>query len=177
MTRATGIGSWPGEDVGEALRTIRDLLSDNGIPYLPELPARGPGADILGRSAQLLVDLAVDLQPSGWRFVDRPGHDAGRAAGLWHEDLDALAEAFDGWTGELKVQVAGPWTLLAGIDLSRAGRAVADEGARRDVIASLAEGVARHLAEVERLVPGASVLLQLDEPSLPSVLAGELPTA
>lgn len=177
VTRATGIGSWPGDNVGEALRTIRDLLSDNGIPYLPELPARGPGADMIGRSTHLLVDLAVDLQPSGWRFVDRPGRDTGRTASLWQQDLDQLAEAFDGWTGEVKVQVAGPWTLLGGIHLHRGERALVDEGATRDLIASLAEGVSRHLADVERLVPGATLVLQVDEPSLPAVLAGHLPTA
>jgi hypothetical protein len=37
--------------------------------------------------------------------------------------------------------------------------------------------VAAHLAEVRKRVPGATVLLQLDEPSLPAVLAGAIPTA
>ena len=92
MTRATGIGSWPGTDLREALRTVRDLLAEDGLPYLPEAPARGPGADLIGRTAGLLVDLTVDLQPSGWRFVDRPGHDARRTSSLWRQDLDDLAE-------------------------------------------------------------------------------------
>ena len=35
----------------------------------------------------------------------------------------------------------------------------------------------QHLAQVRRLVPGAELVLQLDEPSLPAVLAGHLPTA
>jgi hypothetical protein len=81
-----------------------------GIPSLPELPARGPGGDIIGRTAGLLVDLAVDLQPAGWRFVDRPGRDAARTAAFWGEDLDELAAAFDGYAGPLKVAVAGPFT-------------------------------------------------------------------
>ena len=46
-----------------------------------------------------------------------------------------------------------------------------------DLTASLAEGVAAHVAEVRDRVPGAQVLLQLDEPALPAVLAGEVPTA
>ncbi|MGL5863725.1 MAG: hypothetical protein ACRCY9_21000, partial [Phycicoccus sp.] len=58
--RATGVGSWPGTSSREAVRTVRDLLLDGdglGIPYLPETPARGPGADLVGRGAGLLVDL------------------------------------------------------------------------------------------------------------------------
>jgi hypothetical protein len=163
--------------VTEALAVVRDLLSEDGLPYLPELPARGPGSDMVGRAAGLLVDLAVDLQPMGWRFVDRPGRDASRTASLWREDLDELAETFDGYTGELKLQVAGPWTLASSVWLHRAERAVVDPGATRDLIASLAEGVRLHLAEVQRLVPGARLVLQLDEPGLPAVLAGRLPTA
>jgi hypothetical protein len=177
VSRASGIGSWPGTSVREALAVVRDTLADDGLPYLPELPARGPGADMVGRSAALLVDLSVDLQPMGWRFVDRPGRDASRTASLWREDLDELAEAFDGYTGELKLQVAGPWTLSSSVWLHRAERAVVDEGATRDLVASLAEGVRVHLDEVQRLVPGADLVLQLDEPGLPAVLAGRLPTA
>ncbi len=177
MSTASGIGSWPGTSVTEALAVVRDLLSEDGLPYLPELPARGPGSDMVGRAAGLLVDLAVDLQPMGWRFVDRPGRDASRTASLWREDLDELAEAFDGYTGELKLQVAGPWTLASSVWLHRAERAVVDQGATRDLVASLAEGVRLHLAEVQRLVPGARLVLQLDEPGLPAVLAGRLPTA
>lgn len=180
MTRATGIGSWPGTEVREAVITVRDLLSAAdglGIPYLPETPARGPGADIIGRAAGLLVDLPVDLQPSGWRLVERPGRDAARTTALHRQDLDELAEAYDGYAGPLKIQVAGPWTLAASVELTRGERSVVDLGATRDVISSLAEGISRYAADVRRLVPGADVILQLDEPSLPAVLAGRLPTA
>lgn len=179
MIGATGIGSWPGTDVHEATVTVRDLLDDPdglGLSYLPETPARGPGADILGRAAALLVDLHVDLQPSGWRLVDRPGRDAGRAAGFHREDLDEAAAAYDGYSGPLKVQVAGPWTLAAGIRLPRGERALTDPGAARDLTDSLAEGVQAYLAHVRELVPGADLVLQLDEPSVPAVLEGILPT-
>ena len=178
--RATGIGSWPGTSVREAVRTVRDLLVDGdviGLPYLPETPGRGPGADIIGRAAGLLVDLPVDLQPSGWRLVDRPGRDAARTASLHREDLDELAEAYDGYTGSLKIQVAGPWSLAASLQLTRGERAVVDAGAVADLTASLADGVRARVADVRRLVPGADVVLQLDEPSLPAVLEGSLPTA
>jgi methionine synthase II (cobalamin-independent) len=177
VSRATGIGSWPDTDVRQALSAVRDLLSEDGLPYLPELPARGPGADMIGRSAGLLAELAVDLQPMGWRFVDRAGRDAHRTSALLRQDLDELAEAFDGYEGELKVQIAGPWTLASSIWLHRGERSVVDPGATRDLIASLAEGLRVHLAELARLVPKASFVVQIDEPGLPSVLSGELPTA
>ncbi|MDQ1483648.1 MAG: hypothetical protein QOF35_1724 [Actinomycetota bacterium] len=159
------------------MTAVRDLLGEDGLPYLPELPARGPGADLVGRSAGLLADLAVDLQPMGWRFVQRPGHDSHRTSGLLREDLDEMAEAFDGYEGDLKVQVAGPWTLVSSIWLHRGERSVVDTGATRDVIASLAEGLRAHLREVAELVPKATIVVQIDEPALPSVLAGRLPTA
>ncbi|MGL5929179.1 MAG: methionine synthase [Dermatophilaceae bacterium] len=179
VVRATGVGSWPGTSSREAVRTVRDLLTDGdglGIPYLPETPARGPGADIVGRGAGLLVDLPVDLQPSGWRLVDRPGRDAGRTAALLREDLDELAEAYDGYTGPLKVQVCGPFTLAATLQLPRGERVLTDRGATAELVASLAEGVRGHVADVRRLVPGADVVLQVDEPSIVAVLEGSLPT-
>ena len=177
MSRATGVGSWPDTDVRQALSAVRDLLSEDGLPYLPELPARGPGADIIGRGAGLLADLEVDLQPMGWRFVDRAGRDSHRTSALLREDLDELAEAFDAYEGDLKVQIAGPWPLASSIWLHRGERAVVDVGATRDLIASLAEGLRVHLAELARLVPKAKLVVQIDEPGLPSVLSGELPTA
>lgn len=177
MSRGSGIGSWPDTDIRQAVRAVRDLLSEDGLPYLPELPARGPGSDLIGRGAGLLADLAVDLQPMGWRFVDRPGRDSHRTSALLREDLDELAEAFDGYHGDLKVQIAGPWTLASSIWLHRGERSVVDVGATRDVIASLAEGLRAHLDELARFVPKANLVVQIDEPGLPSVLAGRLPTA
>ena len=177
MSRASGVGSWPDTDVRQALSAVRDLLSEDGLPYLPELPARGPGADLIGRGAGLLADLQVDLQPMGWRFVDRAGRDAHRTSALMREDLDELAEAFDGYEGDLKVQIAGPWTLASSIWLHRGERSVVDVGATRDLVASLAEGLRVHLGEVARLVPKANLVVQIDEPGLPSVLSGQLPTA
>ena len=153
MSRASGIGSWPGADVRQALSAVRELLSEDGLPYLPELPARGPGADIIGRGAGLLAELAVDLQPMGWRFVDRPGRDAHRTSALMRQDLDELAEAFDGYHGDLKVQIAGPWTLASSIWLHRGERSVVDVGATRDLIASLAACLPALLCALTALLP------------------------
>ncbi|QFG70109.1 methionine synthase [Ornithinimicrobium pratense] len=178
---ATGVGSWPGQDVREALRVLRGELASGqapdgvvALPYLAELPARGPGADMIGRTAQLLVDLPVDLQPQGWRLVDRPGRDVERALSLWRQDLDELAETFDGYAGPLKVQVVGPWTMAAALWKPLGDKVLSDSGATRDLTESLAEGVAAHVADVRRLIPGAQVVLQVDEPSLSAVFAGRI---
>jgi methionine synthase II (cobalamin-independent) len=173
---ATGMGSLPGDDIDAALAMVFDELPE--LPHLPELPARGPGADLIGRTACQLVGLPVDLQPAGWRLVDRPGIDRRAARELLEGDLDALLPvAGAGYDGALKVQLAGPWTLASMVELPRGGRVLRDAGATRDVAASLAEGIREHLADVARRAPGAHLVLQLDEPALPAVLAGRIPTA
>ena len=173
---ATGVGSLPGTDPWEALRLVFGELPD--LPHLPELPDRGPGADLTGRTAALLVDLPVELTPSGWRFTARPGRDLRQAHGFLSADLDALEEVTGGYAGPLKIQVCGPWTLAATIELIRSqDPALADPGAVADLTASLAEGLAAHVAEVRERVPGARIVVQLDEPGLPAVIAGSVPTA
>jgi methionine synthase II (cobalamin-independent) len=165
----------PGTDAREAAKTVVGTLE--ALPHLPELPARGPGADMIGRSLGLLVELFARVEPSGWRFGDHPGRDTRRARSWLGEDLDALEEYTQGWTGPLKVQAAGPWTLAASVELRRGEKALADPGAVRDIAGSLAEGLRLHLAELRRRLPGAALVLQLDEPSLPAVLAGQVKTA
>ncbi|HST65821.1 MAG TPA: methionine synthase, partial [Mycobacteriales bacterium] len=173
--RATGVGSMPGTDPAEAIRIVLGELPD--LPHLPELPGRGVGADMVGRGAAFLVDLPVDLQPSGWRLVDRPGRDQRRAADLLARDLDTLEDLAQDHVGPLKLQVTGLWTLAATIELHYGDKAVSDPGAVRDLGQSLAEGVRRHVADIARRLPGAQVVLQLDEPSVPAVLTAQVPTA
>ena len=173
---ATGVGSMPGTDPDEAVRIVLGELPD--LPFLPELPARGPHGDLTGRAAALLVDLAVDLQPTGWRLVPRPSRDGRRARDLLSRDLDALEGATQGGPpAALKVQVAGPWTLAALLELPRGERALADHGAVDDLGQSLAEGLRRHLADLGARLPGTRLVLQLDEPCLPAVLGAGIPTA
>lgn len=174
---ATAIGSMPGTDVAETCGVVLGELPQ--LPFLPELPARGVGADLLGRSAALLVDIAVEFVPTGYRVTARPGADHRRGVDLLRWDLDAVEEAVEkaGSSPELiKTQVAGPWTLAAGLELPRGHRVLTDRGALRDFAASLVEGVREHTEQLAKRT-GASVVVQLDEPSLPAVLAGALPTA
>ncbi|OAH15855.1 methionine synthase [Streptomyces jeddahensis] len=175
---ATGIGSMPGSDTREAAKTVVGTFGGGeGMPYLPELPARGPGADMIGRTAGMLVELYARVEPSGWRIGDRPGRDTRRARSWLVEDLDALEEYTQGYEGPLKVQAVGPWTLAAALELKNGEAALSDLGACRDLAESLAEGLRAHLADVRRRVPGAELVLQLDEPSLIAVLRGQVKTA
>ncbi|MCT2277308.1 methionine synthase [Micromonospora chalcea] len=171
---ATGIGSLPGTDIAEAQRVVLGELP--ALPHLPELPARGPGADLVGRSAGLLVELPVELYAARWRIAPRPGRDLRRARDLMERDLDQLAEQAEEYAGPVKIQVAGPFTLAAALELPIGGRMLRDPGAVRDLAGSLGEGLRGHVEAVTRRLPRASVLLQLDEPSLPAVLAGRVPT-
>lgn len=172
---ATGIGSLPGEDPVEAARLV---LGELPVPHLPELPGRGAHADLAGRGAALLADLWVDVQPTGWRLVPRPSRDGRRAKDLLARDLDALEEvAHAAPPAVLKVQATGPWTLVAVLELTRGDKVLSDHGAVADVAASLAEGLREHVADVRRRLPGTRVVLQLDEPALPAVLGGRVPTA
>jgi hypothetical protein len=173
----TGLGSVPGDDIREWMRAVLELVD---VPFLPELPAR-PYGDMLSRTVAVLTGLAADLQPVGWRLTGggdaRASLDQRRARALLHEDLDVLEEYADGYQGQLKIQVTGPWTLAAAVERPRGDKVLADHGARRDLAQALADGVQQHVAEVRKRVPGAEVLLQVDEPGLPAVLAGAVPTA
>ena len=148
------------------------------MAHLVELPARGVGADIIGRAGALLVDIAIDTVPRGYRLTARPGAVTRRAVSLLAEDIDALEEAWEvaGLRGSgrpVKVQAPGPITLAAELELSNGHRAVTDPGAFHDIAASLAEGVAVHRASVSRRLD-TPVVVQFDEPLLPAAIAGHL---
>lgn len=166
----------PGTDPLEAARTVIGELPD--LPHLPELPRRGAGADMIGRTSALLVDLAVELVPSGYRVTARPGRDHRRAVDLLRTDLDAFEEAVDAagvHPGVVKLQAAGPWTLTSEVELHSGHKVLTDPGALREFAASLTEGLRVHAAEVSRRLE-TTTMVQIDEPGLPAVLAGAVPT-
>jgi methionine synthase II (cobalamin-independent) len=157
---------------------LGELGERPGLPYVPEVPGRGPAATMTGRAVGVATDLAFDLQPAGWRLTDAEGRDQRRARSLLAQDLDRVEEQAQGYVGPFKTQVAGPWTLAATVERPRGDRVLADAGARRDLAQALAEGLRRHLAELRRRLPGVDRwVVQLDEPALPAVLAGRVPTA
>lgn len=173
---ATGIGSWPGTAARAAAEVVVGEL--HTLTHLVELPARGVGADLIGRAGAVLVDIGIDTVPRGYRIAAGRSSAQRRAVSLLGEDIDALEEAWEkaGLRGSgrtVKVQAPGPITLAAQLELSNGHRAITDPGAVRDLAGSLAEGVGAHRAEVARRLD-ATVVVQLDEPSLPAALAGRL---
>ncbi|MBP1820439.1 methionine synthase [Mycobacterium sp. OAE908] len=173
---ATGIGSWPGSSPREAAEIVIGEL--HTLPHLVELPARGVGADMIGRAGALLVDIGIDTVPRGYRIAGGRSSAARRAASLLDEDIDALEEAWEkaglrGGARTVKVQAPGPITLAAALELSGGHRAITDPGALRDLAGSLAEGLAVHRAQLEKRLE-TPVVVQFDEPSLPAALEGRL---
>ncbi|KQY09932.1 methionine synthase [Mycobacterium sp. Root135] len=173
---ATGIGSWPGTTARQAAEVVVGEL--HTLTHLVELPARGVGADLIGRSGALLVDVGIDTVPRGYRLAPGRSSALRRAVSLLDEDVDALEEAWEraglrGGSRTVKVQAPGPITLAAHLELPNGHRAITDRGAVRDLAASLAEGIALHRSELARRLD-VPVVVQLDEPTLPAALAGRL---
>ncbi|WP_407687460.1 uroporphyrinogen decarboxylase/cobalamine-independent methonine synthase family protein [Mycobacterium sp. HUMS_1102779] len=174
---ASGVGSWPGVTPRQAAEVVVGELA-GALAHIAELPARGVGADLIGRAGALLVDVAIDTTTRGYRVAARPGAVTRRAVSLLDEDSDALEEAWEtaglrGGGRVVKVQAPGPITLAAGLELANGHRAITDPGALRDLAASLAEGVAAHRAALARRLE-TPVVVQFDEPSLPTALGGRL---
>ncbi len=178
-SRGTGVGSLPGTDSRESARLIAGECSD--FIHLHELPARGPGADMIGRTGGMLSavsqEFSIETTPRGWRFVPNAGKDTRRAQSFLNEDLDALEDVTQGYEGPLKLQVAGPWTLAAVIELASGERALKDPSACRDVASALQEALRNQIDQVRRRVPKASIVVQVDEPALTQVLEGSIGTA
>ncbi|CAN5591274.1 methionine synthase [soil metagenome] len=178
MTLGTGVGSMPGEDLETSLKIVLDAFASEGVPYLPELPARGVGSDMVGRTLALVTGIGVDLQPAGWRITDAPGVDVRRAVSRLDQDLDVLEEQTQGHTGAFKIQVCGPWTRSATVEKPRGDKVLSDFGARRDLAQALAEGVRGHVRDVRRRMSGVDrLVVQVDEPALAAVMGGGVPTA
>ena len=171
----TSIGSLPGTEPVEAARLLFGELPE--LPHIAELPARGAGADMIGRTAALLTDLPVEIVVGNWRMTAHPGRDMRRAQDFLAWDVDAVEAAASGYAGPLKVQAVGPWTLAASLELANGNLVLTDHGAVRDLTSALEDGMRVHLANISKRLPSATLVVQLDEPSLPAVLAGHIPTA
>lgn len=178
-SRGTGVGSLPGTDSLESARIVAGECPS--FIHLHELPARGPGADMIGRTGGMLSavsqEFSLETTPRGWRFVSHAGKDTRRAQSFLNEDLDALEDSTQGYAGPLKLQVAGPWTLAAVIELASGERALKDPSACRDIASALQEALRVHIDQVRRRVPKASIVVQVDEPALAQVLEGSIGTA
>lgn len=185
---ATGIGSLPIElalrgravDPRETARIVADAFPE--LPHIVELPGRGAGADMVGRTAAMLAavssDFAVQTVPTGWRRTSRPGVDVERARRWLDEDFDCLAEVYAEYHGPFKLQICGPLTWCRVVEDSSGEPALRDSGFLADVVAAIGEVAHAQIARLWRLVPGVTdVVVQIDEPALPQVMNGDVPTA
>ncbi len=161
---AFGLGPLPGADLAQAADVV---LSESPLPHIPQLPERGVGSDAIGRTAALL-EIPIAPGPRGWRVAARKRADADRMA----RDLDALEVAWHGKTDTVKVQLVGPLTLAAEVEMPNGHRMITDDGALRDLTDALLEACAAHRRDVASRF--GSTVLQLDEPRLPEVTAGTL---
>ncbi|WP_244288047.1 methionine synthase [Corynebacterium godavarianum] len=161
---AFGLGPLPGTDLAQAADVV---LSESPLPHIPQLPERGVGSDAIGRTAALL-EIPIAPGPRGWRVAARKRADADRMA----RDLDALEEAWHGKVDTVKVQLVGPFTLAAEVEMPNGHRMITDAGALRDLTDALLEACAVHRSDVASRF--GSTVLQLDEPLLPEVTAGTL---
>jgi hypothetical protein len=136
---------------------------------------------MIGRAGALLVEVSeefgLETTPDGWRLARGRGRSMRRARSWLDEDLDAIEEFGQGYGGPLKTQVAGPWTLAACVELPSGERMLRDPSACRDLAHALGEGIVTHLADLRRRFPASALVVQVDEPGLPSVLAGTIGTA
>ncbi|MHA2788755.1 methionine synthase [Corynebacterium sp. S7] len=166
---AFGLGELPGTSLSQAADIV---ISESPLPHVPQLPDRGLGSDLIGRTASLLP-IHVDRGARSWRVTPRPQILTKRSSDQMQRDLDFLEEAWAGRTDKIKVQLAGPWTLAADIEMPNGHRIITDPGALKDMTEALLETARSHIADVASRFD-AEVTLQLDEPRLPEIIAGQL---
>lgn len=175
MVSFTGLGSLPGTDFPAALRMTFDL--SGGFPWVPELPQRGPWAGILGRGLGLPDAPRVDYLAGQWHLASSAGGEQRRARSIWRDDMEMLGEFAHDYRGKLKLAITGPWTLASNLATSHSELVLADQGARRELAEGLGHGIGQVLGALGRDIPGAKLVLQVDEPALPAVAAGAIRTS
>ena len=165
-----GLGELPGASIIAAADIVVGETGD--LRQLPILPARG--VDVVGLTTGILPGINVYAGPRSWVLSARPQLRTRRMWDRVEADLDQCEQAWGTRIDAVKIQVAGPWTLSASIELSNGHRALTDAGALRDLTESLIAGIQEYSADV-RARFDTEVYVQLDEPLLAQVRDGSLP--
>lgn len=168
---AYGLGELPGTSIAEAADIIQGETGN--LLHLPQLPARGLGGDAIGRSIGLIDALTVERGARSWKLSARPSRLTHLTRDYLSMDLDTCEETWGTTLGHIKIQAVGPWTLGAQIELPNGHRVITDHGAMRDLTAALILGIREHAADVARRFR-ADISVQIDEPDLPTLVAGKL---
>lgn len=170
---ATGIGSLPHEDAGEAVRFA--LERQSRLPAAPSLPRRSrvegmiaqaawgiPGVSVLPDGSLLVDEAAVD--------PDVPLTDLG-VGGEPFVGMRTFLAAIKGRVAPFKIQLTGPVTL--GIALHAVGVPAARAFA---VAANAVHGRIREVLDAaRRAAPGATPVMFVDEPGLVAALDPSFP--
>ena len=158
---------------------MREILGD-GAPALPPRAARARTRRRHDRPRRGPARRPARRPPARWLAVRRPA----RARRLAHR-VAAGARTSTSWprrstatTATSRSRCTGPWTLAAG-DRAQPRREGAGRPGRRCATSSgrWPRGCASTSPRCSASSPARRLVLQLDEPSLPAVLAGRLPTA
>lgn len=177
---ATGVGSLPHLDPEEAVEFLRRAAPF--VPFLPELPRRGPEETLIGAAlAGLRRELVPAEEPGAWRVrelvsleraAQRPLRRPSGAA--WPAFARALRAGACSSARALKLQSVGPWTLASALLWEGAPLGATPRGARLALALALRAARAR-LAAAEEL--GLPILLALDEPGLAGAHPDEIARA
>lgn len=192
LVRASGLGDFPGDDLGEAMSRVEGELGAPHLPFLPHLPALGWRSTPLARTLAVCEGLAFDGASFGWRMVHSGGRGA-RESALAQDrllsDINLLADrvgaqkkrftsSAEGSAAVYKIQLVGPLTLAASIYLPGGERAISDAGASRDLLKSFLEGLERWMGSLREALqaPRALIAVQLDESEFQRLMEGAIPT-
>ena len=177
--RATGIGSLPATQVGEAVASVFADCPD--LPYWPQLPRVSPAEGMTEQAASGLPGLVVDgkrlrlvLDEAFYLAVERllAAHESGDAA--WAALGPESAAAFEPFIAEVaarrpaeaKGQVAGPITVGMAI-LGEDGNPILYDDVLRDVLLKFLHLRVRWQA-ARLAAAGARPVVFVDEPFLAS---------
>lgn len=178
---AASTGILPGTDFPETLRGSRGELGAPHLTPFPVLGDRGYAATSTARSITVLAELSADGQPSGWRLRHHESRESKAAASMLRSDINVLADvvgsAGGGHRGHTVVSLTGPVTLAAELKLANGESAISDHGARRDIAASLNEGLNDLVASLRTAVDGEDVSIRWCETRLGDAMDGTIPTS
>lgn len=177
----TSRGRVAGTDFHEAVVGLRGELGDPHLMPFPELPERGFAATRTARTIATLEDLSADGQPFGWRLQSHPSKESRAASSRMSNDLNVLADVVGaegaGHRGHTVVSLTGPVTLAADIRLTNGESVLSDHGARRELAASLCEGLGPLSKALRTAVDGEALTLRWCEPRLTQAMEGRVPTS
>lgn len=151
MKPTTGVGSLPHTDPVAGA----EFAAAASVPYLPQLPVRHPAESMLRQWGDGLCGCGGEGAGLALGVAPGPPEESfgGAEAALAHLDRSVPL---------VKTQATGPITLGAAV--RAAGRR--GEGLWECVVEGLSTRIRTHLSMVRRHLPGAEVVLVLDEPAL-----------